>query len=115
MLNKVFSFDQSIALDNQLNIKEMLLLDYIYKLFNPEDVTNKSKNDKLYCRITYSKLLNDLPILQVKERQLRNIIIGLEKKGFLERYSELKNQLYVFVYLDNLLKEDSQNTSENKI
>ena len=38
-----------------------------------------------------------------------------EKKGFLERYSELRNQLYVFVYLDNLLKDDSQNTSENKI
>ena len=115
MLNKVFNFDQSIALDKKLSIKEMLLLDYIYKLFDPEDITNKAKTDKLYCRLTYSKLLKDLPILQVKERQLRNIIISLERKGFLERYSELRNQLYVFVYLDNLLKENSQNASENKI
>ena len=104
MLNKVFNFDQSIALDKKLNIKEILLLHYIYKLFDPEDIKNKAKNDKLYCKITYSKMLNDLSILQVKERQLRNIIIGLEKKGFLERYSELRNQLYVFVYLDNLLR-----------
>ena len=106
MVNKIFSFDQSIAIHKKLNIKEILLLDYIYKLFDPEDIKNKAKNDKLYCRLTYSKMLNDLPILQVKERQLRNIIIGLEKKGFLERYSELRNQLYVFVYLDNLLKDD---------
>ena len=79
-LNKVFNFEQSIALEKKLSIKEMLLLDYIYKLFDPEDITNKAKNDKLYCRLTYSKMLNDLPILQVKERQLRNIIISLEKK-----------------------------------
>ena len=106
MLNKVFNFDQSITLDKKLNIKEILLLDYIYKLFDPEDIKNKAKNDKVCCRLTYRKMLNDLPILQVKERQLRNIIISLEKKGFLQRYSELRNQLYVFVYLDNLLKDD---------
>lgn len=103
MIDSIFNFDQSIAIEKNLNIKELLLLDYIYKMFNPEDVANKSKSEKLYCRLAYNQVLKDLPILRVRERQLRNMLISLEKKGFLERYSELRNQLYVFVEFNKLL------------
>ncbi len=48
-------------------------------------------------------MLNDLPILRVKERQLRNLIIGLEQKEIVERFSELKNQVYLFVDWEKLI------------
>ncbi len=47
-------------------------------------------------------MLEDLPILKVQERQLRNIIVSLEKKGILERISELKNEMHLNVDFDVL-------------
>ena len=46
------------------------------------------------------KVLDDLPVLNVKERQLRNIFRGLEQKGITERYSEIKNEMHLFIDFD---------------
>ena len=43
-------------------------------MFNLEDVANKTKSEKLYCRLAYNQVLKDLPILRVRERQLRNML-----------------------------------------
>lgn len=44
-----------------------------------------------------------MPVLHVKERQLRNIITSLEEKGVLQRYAELKNEMHIYVDFDILL------------
>ena len=103
MVKNIFNFSQKVAISENLKVNELLLLDYIYGLFNLEEKFDDLL-EKYYCRLSYKKILEDLPILQIQERQLRNLIIGLEKKGFLERYSEFRNQLYVFVNFKELLK-----------
>jgi hypothetical protein len=91
----IFEFDQQIALDLNLSLKDLLILDYMIKFFNSDDIQKRKSGDDFYCRLTYNKILSDLPILRIKERQLRNIYAKLEEKGILEKLSELKNQLYI--------------------
>ena len=97
MRNYIFEFEQEQALKLDLNLKDLLLLDYMYKFFNSDQIKKHLKDEKFYCRLTYNKVLSDLPILHIKERQLRNMIIKLEDKGILERLSELKNQMHLYV------------------
>jgi hypothetical protein len=98
----IFEFNQQIALDLNLSLKDLLILDYMIKFFNSDDIQKRRSGDDSYCRLTYNKILSDLPILRVKERQLRNIYAKLEEKGILEKLSELKNQLYIKIDWDKV-------------
>ena len=97
MRNYIFAFEQERALNLDLKLNELLLLDYMLKFFQIDQIKRKRKDERFYCKLTYNKILNDLPILRIKERQLRNIIIGLENKGLIERLVELKNQMHLYV------------------
>ena len=46
--------------------------------------------------------MEDLPILKIKERQIRNIITKLENMHLVERLSELKNEMHLNVDFDAL-------------
>lgn len=97
MRNYIFEFEQEQALKLDLKLSELLLLDYMLKFFQSDRIKRKRKDERFYCRLTYNKVLGDLPILRIKERQLRNMLIGLENKCLVERFSEPKNQMYVYV------------------
>ena len=86
MRNYIFEFDQQIALRLGLKLNELLFLDYLAKFINSGSMRCKFIEGKRYYRLTYKKVMEDLPILKIKERQLRNIIISLENKGILQRY-----------------------------
>ena len=96
MRNYIFEFDQQIALRLGLKLNELLFLDYLAKFINSGSMRCKFIEGKRYYRLTYKKVMEDLPILKIKERQLRNIIISLENKGILQRYSELKNEMHIY-------------------
>ncbi len=100
MKNYIFQFDQPTALKLGLKLNELLLLDYLLQFINSGHMRYKVKDGYRYYKITYKKILEDLPILNVQERQLRNMIISLEKKGVLTRKSELKNELHIYVDFD---------------
>ncbi len=102
MKDFIFEFEQEKVVQLNLKLKELVLLEYMFKFFKNEEIKTKDKVDKFYCRLSYKQVLNDLPILRIKERQLRNLIIGLEQKGIIERFSELKNQAYLFVDWEKL-------------
>ena len=95
MRNFIFEFKQDKALELGLIVNELLLLDYMFKFFNADRIKKQRKGERFYCRLTYNKVLEDLPILRIKERQLRNMIIALKTKCVVERFSELKNQMYL--------------------
>ena len=63
---------------------------------------SKRLDGKWYFKLTYKKIMDDLPILGIKERQIRNIITKLEKLGVLNRLSELKREMYLEVDFDVL-------------
>ena len=81
----------------------------MFKFFHADRIKRQRKGERFYCRLTYKKVLGDLPILRIKERQLRNMIICLEKKGIVERFSELKNQMYLYVDFNKLFGNDLLN------
>ncbi len=114
MRNFIFEFEQEKALEFGLKLNELLLLDYMLKFFHTDRIKRQRKGERFYCRLTYNKVLGDLPILRIKERQLRNMIIGLEKKGIVERFSELKNQMYLYVDFNKLFGNDLLNDTNGQ-
>lgn len=54
-----------------------------------------------YYLVVYKKVLADLPILNIKERQLRYIFSELEKKKILSRNNDCSN--YLYININNLL------------
>ena len=114
MRNYIFEFEQEKALEFGLKLNELLLLDYMFKFFHADRIKKQRKGERFYCRLTYNKVLGDLPILRIKERQLRNMIICLEKKGIVERFSELKNQMYLYVDFNKLFGNDLLNTTNGQ-
>ena len=114
MRNFIFEFEQEKALEFGLKLNELLLLDYMFKFFHADRIKKQRKGERFYCRLTYNKVLGDLPILRIKERQLRNMIICLEKKGIVERFSELKNQMYLYVDFNKLFGNDLPNDTNGQ-
>lgn len=95
MRPKIFNFPQETVLRLGLNLKEILLLDYIEQFISSGNMRSKRLDGKWYFKLTYKKIMDDLPILGIKERQIRNIITKLEKLGVLNRLSELKREMYL--------------------
>lgn len=115
MRNYIFEFDQEVVLRLGLKLNELLFLDYVAKFINSGNMRYKFLSGKRYYRLTYKKILEDLPVLKIKERQLRNLIASLEEKGVLERYAELKNEMHLYVDFDVLFGKklpDKFNLSE---
>lgn len=102
MRPKIFNFPQETLLRLGLNLKKILLLDYIEQFISSGDMRSKRLDGKWYFKLTYKKIMDDLPILGIKERQIRNIITKLEKLGVLNRLSELKREVYLEVDFDVL-------------
>ncbi len=98
----IFEFDQQVAMRLGLNLKELLFLDYILQFVNSGNMRSKRVEGKYYFRLTYKKIMDDLPILKIKERQIRNMIIKLEDMHLVERLSELKNEMHLNVDFDAL-------------
>ena len=115
MRKYIFEFDQEIVLRLGLKLNELLFLDYVAQFINSGNMRYKYLSGKRYYRLTYKKILEDLPVLKIKERQLRNLITSLEEKGVLERYAELKNEMHLYVDFDVLFGKklpDKFNLSE---
>ena len=102
MRPKIFNFPQETLLRLGLSLKEVLFLDYLEQFAGSGHMRNKRVDEKWYYKITYKKIMDDLPILNIKERQIRNIITKLEKLGILNRLSELKREMYLEVDFDVL-------------
>ena len=113
MRNFIFEFEQDKALELGLKVN-VLLLDYMFKFFNADRIKKQRKGERFYCRLTYNKVLEDLPILRIKERQLRNMIIALKTKCVVERFSELKNQMYLYVDFKKLFGSNLPNNEDGQ-
>ena len=95
MRPKIYNFPQETLLRLGLNLKEILFLDYLEQFAGSGHMRSKRVDEKWYYKITYKKIMDDLPILNIKERQIRNMITRLEKIGILQRLSDLKREMYL--------------------
>ena len=95
MRPKIFNFPQETLLRLGLTLKEVLFLDYLEQFARSGHMRSKRVDEKWYYKITYKKIIEDLPILNIKERQIRNMITRLEKIGIINRLSDLKREMYL--------------------
>ena len=95
MRPKIYNFPQETLLRLGLNLKEILFLDYLEQFAGSGHMRSKRVDEKWYYKITYKKIMDDLPILNIKERQIRNMITRLEKIGIVQRLSDLKREMYL--------------------
>ena len=102
MRNRIFIFEQQVALRLGLKLNELLLLDYLYNFMQSGYMRSKEIGDKCFYKISYNKIAEDLPILYIKERQIRYMLNNLEEKKIIERFNDEKNQLYVYIDFDVL-------------
>ncbi len=98
----IFEFEQPVVMRLGLNLKELLFLDYILQFVNSGNMRSKRVESKYYFKLTYKKIMEDLPILKIKERQIRNMITKLENMHLVECLSELRNEMHLNVDFDAL-------------
>ncbi len=103
MRRYIFDFEQERILKLGLKLNEVLLLDYMFQFFQSSMIKYIVKDDLTYYRLTYKKILDDLPILDIKERQLRNIISKLEHNKILTRLSHNTKEMFVHIFFDKLV------------
>lgn len=97
MRKYIFSFDQDKAVKLGLSVSELLILDYLRDFIKSGSMNHKDVSGVRFFLVVYKKLLKDLPILDIKERQLRNIFKTLESKKVVKLLSVGANYLYIHI------------------
>ena len=79
----ILGFNQAKVVQTDLDLTDLLLLDYIIKADGNPNMKHIVKDDVAYVWLSHSKIHEDLPILNISEGTLRNRISKLKKDGFL--------------------------------
>lgn len=82
MWEYIFDYQQRIALQDDLNIKDLTLLFYFSKNILSQNAT-EGKNF-LYKTFSYKEIINDLQILKVGVKQLKNLISKLLNQNYIQ-------------------------------
>lgn len=136
MRYSILGFNQELACKFELDIRDLLILDYVYQAVASPKMEHIIKDNKTYVWIYHEKLLQDLPMLGIEEEALKKRLKKLvnldmlytEKVsnntrrgskafyGITEKCDELRTTDQV--YLDTLENERpgvSKYTSNNKL
>lgn len=111
MRGYIHGFRQDVLLHMDISANELLVLDQFVNYASPmADMKRKYKGDKAYFWITYGKIMQDLPILNITDRTWRNYIRKFVHCGIIDKYSNNSTELYIHLNLDVLTKEQSSYT-----
>lgn len=105
MRNYIGSFRQDILQALGISLNEWLLLDQFMIYSRSNTMQKKYKDGKDYVYIKYSKVMSDLPILNITDRTYRKYVQHLTQSSLIEKYSDNSSELYIHLNLDLLLKE----------
>lgn len=84
MMYSLLDFNQEKAREYNLDIIDLVLLHYVWRIFPLDSFEHiHDKNEKSYVWLKHSKILNDLPILNIKEEALKKRIKKLVELGLL--------------------------------
>lgn len=85
MRNSILGFSQKKALEYKLDTRDLLLLDYIINaIANPMMEHEMDANNNTYVWLSHSKILSDLPILDIKEDMFKKALKKLVDLGLLQ-------------------------------
>ena len=96
MRTRIFIFEQQVALRLGLAINELLLLDYLYNFMQSGRMKEVTINGIKYYKISYSKLIEDLPIIAESERSFRRMLLNLEKLQIIKKIN-CNRSIYIHI------------------
>ena len=82
-------FNQKKLLQYDLNMNEVLLLDYIYNAVASPTMVHKINNEIFYVWLNHKKILEDLPILNIGEDRLKRLIKHLDDLHLIQSIRDL--------------------------
>ena len=85
----VLGFNQEALIKYDLNMNEVLLLDYIYNAVASPTMIHKIDNDISYVWLNHKKVLEDLPILNIGEDRLKRILQHLLELHLIQSIREI--------------------------
>lgn len=97
MITKYYEFNQTACAKYEISIADAYILHYLKNFFESGAAERIDVGEKSYFKIYYSKILDDNPILQFGEENLRKVMRKLENKGFIEKYKTNSNATTMFM------------------
>lgn len=88
----ILGFNQKLAIENDLSVNDLLLLQYIMYANSNPSLSHVAENEISYVWLSHSKIHEDLPILNYTEGSFRNKLSELKKKGFIDSKSFANKQ-----------------------
>lgn len=85
----VLGFNQEALIKYDLNMNEVLLLDYIYNAVASPTMIHKIDNDISYVWLNHKKVLEDLPILNIGEDRLKRVLQHLLELHLIQSIKEI--------------------------
>lgn len=88
MRNSILGFNQNAAINNNLKIDDLLLLQYIIQANSEPGMSHIiDENEICYVWLNHAKIQEDLPILNITEGTLKNKLSKLKNDGFINSKS----------------------------
>jgi len=93
MRYSVLGFNQEQIVESGLSMNDALLLSYIYEAQASTEMEHKLVDGYVYTWLYHDKILKDLPILDVKEDRLKQMLRKLSTLGLIKSTRETRNML----------------------
>lgn len=84
MRYEIMGFNQSKIIELNLNLKEVLLLNYVIDAIASPTMEHKVQNGVAYVWLKHDRILKDLPILSISERSLIDYLNKLKDLDLLD-------------------------------
>lgn len=105
--DKIFrNVSQYFMKQKSLCLEEGLLLDYLINYYEEDINIHKDIDNKRYYWCKSTKIFNDLPILDVGERQLRRYLHHLEKLNIVE-FRMITRMRYFYISTATMFEANS--------
>ncbi len=83
----ILGFNQTLAIENDLSVNDLLLLQYIMEANGQPNMQHIVENEISYVWLSHTKIKEDLPILNISEGTLRNKLSELKTKNLITSIS----------------------------
>lgn len=83
MQYEILGFNQEKVVEAELDITDLIILNYIIQANGDPTMEHIMRNDIAYVWIYHDRFLADLPILPISEGTLRNRLSELKRRGFI--------------------------------
>jgi len=80
----------------------------MYRFFQANGIKYVVYDELPYYKLTYKKILSDLPILGIKKRQLVNILNNLQAKNIISKISSTSKDMYIHIFTTKLMTYDEE-------